>query len=566
MKKLVSKMLESAIYKAYEVSINDMEKGIEIPPQSEMGDFAFPCFVLAKELKKNPKIIAEQLKEALEVEADNVWLQKVEVVGGYLNIFVNRQIFAAKIMEEARKGTFGTSTIGIGKTICMDYSSPNIAKNFHVGHLRTTIIGNCLYKIYKKLGYQVVRINYLGDWGTQFGKLIVAYKLWSNEELVEKDGIEELLRIYIKFGNEAEKNPKLQDEARAWFAKMEKKDEEALKIWKWFKEISLKEFERVYELLSVSFDSSTGESFYMDKVPALVKELIEKKLLQESDGANIISLEEYGMPPCLITKKDGSSIYHSRDIAAAIDRKNTYDFSQCLYVTGMEQKLHFAQIFKALELMGYEWAENCHHIPYGLVSMGGEKLSTRKGNIIYAEDILNEAITRAKDAIREKNPSLPDCDNTAKKIGVGAVIFHDLANQLCRDVQFNWDAVLNFEGMTAPYIQYTYARAGSILKKVGKVSANVEASLLTEGVSYELLKHISKYEETIVEAAEKYEPYIIARYVYNLSVLFNKFYQEYHIVSAEKEIKEARAVLVDISQEVIADAMGLLGIECPGEM
>ncbi|NLZ81443.1 MAG: arginine--tRNA ligase, partial [Clostridiales bacterium] len=509
-------MLENKIFEKYNIHMSEIEKYIEIPPESSFGDFSLPCFVLAKELKINPKLIAEELQRKIMEDETIIWLDQVKTVGGYLNLFIDRSFYVKRVINKPLDDNYGNSDIGEGKTICMDYSSPNIAKIFHVGHLRTTIIGNSLYKIFSKAGYHVVRINHLGDWGTQFGKLIVAYKLWSDEKLVEEKGIEELLRIYIKFNKEAENDPEMIDSARLWFVKMEQGNSEALAIWKWFKEISLKEFERVYRILNVKFDSYNGESFYMDKIPALVKELCEKELLQESEGANIINLDEYGMPPCLITKKDGSSIYHSRDIAAALYRKKTYDFEQCLYVTGMEQKLHFMQVFKVLELMGYSWAKECHHIPYGLVSMSGEKLSTRKGNIVYAEDILKEAISRASRAIEEKNPELPNKEDVAEKVGVGAVIFHDLTNQLIREVQFDWEAVLNFDGMTAPYIQYTFARANSILRKIGQVESNIDAQLLTDDASYGLIKHISNYNEAMKEAVLKYEPCIIARYVYNL--------------------------------------------------
>lgn len=560
------------------VTLSGIEKMIEIPADSRLGDYSLPCFRLAGQLKKSPKVIAEEMAGSLNKDRTEI-VVRAEAVKGYLNIFLNRKLYIKKVLEEAFANDYGSSEAGKGKTICMDYSSPNIAKNFHVGHLRTTIIGNSLYKLYSKLGYSVVRINHLGDWGTQFGKQIVAYKNWSSRKAVEEGGIAELLRVYIKFDEENRneiystgKEPSLQEEARAWFAKMEQGDEEALALWKWFKEISLKEFERIYKLLKIEFDSYQGESFYMDKVPALVAELRDKHLLEESDGAGIIKLDEYHMPPCLITKKDGSSIYHSRDLAAAIYRKQTYDFTQCLYVTGVEQKLHFAQVFKALEVMGYEWAGDMHHIPYGLVSLGGEKLSTRKGNVIYAEEILKEAVSLARAAIEEKNPNLTDKEETAGKIGIGAVVFQTLVNQLIKDVSFRWEEVLNFDGMTAPYIQYTYARAGSILRKAGLKSGEnirhqiIAAEYLEEDSSYELVKLIGYYPDVIKEAAEKYEPSILARYAYSLAVRFNKFYQECRIVTAEEGYREARLLLCHVVQGTIKDALSLLGIECPEEM
>ncbi len=566
MKQNVVNLIETSIKDIYGISSPNIEGCIELPSDITLGDYSLPCFTLVKVLKKSPKIIAEELCYHLNHTKSDTRISRVTAVNGYLNIFVDRISFIHQIITNVFQDSYGSSSIGNGKTICMDYSSPNIAKNFHVGHLRTTLIGNSFAKIYTKLGYNVVRINHLGDWGTHFGKLIVAYKKWSTKKMVEEKGIEELLRIYIHFGNEAEHNPQLNDEARAWFAKMENGDDEALTIWQWFKDISLIEFDRVYKMLHIEFDSYAGESFYMDKVPALVSELKDKKLLVESQGANIISLEEYDMPPCLITKKDGSSIYHSRDIAAALYRKQLYNFDKCIYVTGMEQKLHFSQVFRAIELMGYEWAKDLYHIPYGLVSMDGEKLSTRKGNVIYAEDILKEAVSRALTAIEEKNPNLQDKINTAQKIGIGAVIFHDLSNQLTRDVHFKWDDVLNFDGMTAPYIQYTYARCKSILRKSHINNKDVDLSHLTEDNSYELFKKLSLYPDIVKDAAVKFEPCIIARYAYTLSNLFNKFYHETRILSADEQIKNARIVLVDAVQSVIRDSMSLLGIECPEEM
>ena len=398
-----------------EISSEELEQLVEIPPKTDMGDFAFPCFRLAKVYRKAPQMIAQDLKEKI---GDVDYLDKIEVQGGYLNFFINKEKFAQQIIQDYLNAQdYGSSDQGNGQTICIDYSSPNVAKNFHVGHLRTTIIGNSLHKIFKKLGYNVVRINHLGDWGTQFGKLIVAYKKWGSKEAVERDGISELMSIYVKFHEEAEKDPSLNDEARAWFTKMEHGDEEALSIWRWFLDISLKEFMRVYDILGMDFDSYNGESFYNDKMPAVIEELKEKNLITVSDGAQIVDLEKYNMPPCLITKKDGSSLYATRDIAAAIYRQNTYHFTKCLYVTGLEQKLHFAQWFKVIELMGYDWYKGLVHIPYGLVSLKSGKLSTRKGNVLYAEDILKESIQKIREIIAEKNPDLPDKETVAKQGG-----------------------------------------------------------------------------------------------------------------------------------------------------
>jgi len=551
-----------------EVSKEELHNAMEIPPEEKMGDYALPCFVMAKKMHRSPMQIAAELAEKLNGQKEKLGIEKAENVGAYCNIYLKRDVFVKKCMEVLQKSGYGVAQPGSGKTVCMDYSSPNIAKNFHVGHLRTTVIGNSLYKIYQKLGYNVVRINHLGDWGTQFGKLIVAYKLWSSEDKVKEKGIEELLRIYIKFNDESKKDDSLIIKAREWFVKMEQNDQEALSYWNWFKEISMIEFERVYDLLGISFDSYLGESFYRDKVPALVELLKEKELLTESQGAQVIDLSAYDMPPCLITKSDGGSIYHSRDIAAILYRKEKYDFEKCLYVTGLEQSLHFKQIFTAVELMGYDFCDGLIHVPYGLVSLEGEKLSTRGGNIIYAEDILNEAIDRAKSAIIEKNPSLADKEATAKKVGVGAVIFHDLFNQRIKNVEFSWKEVLSFEGATGPYAQYTYARAKSVLRKYGKQVTRDETdfSVLTDDVTYNLIKVLTGYEDAVIAAAGKNEPSIVARYVIAVATAFNKFYHECNILQAEEKEKKARLFLTNLVQNVLCEACGLLGMECPEEM
>ena len=565
MKKKICQYLSKVLV---EMSEEELMKTMEIPPEEKMGDLALPCFVMAKKMRKNPMLIAAELAEKLNEQNDELGIEKVESVGAYCNIHLKRDLFVEKCFESLQKDKYGVSQIGTGKTVCMDYSSPNIAKNFHVGHLRTTVIGNSLYKIYQKLGYDVVRINHLGDWGTQFGKLIVAYKLWSSEELVKEKGIEELLRIYVKFENESKKNESLIVEAREWFVKMEQNDPEALEIWNWFKEISMVEFERIYDLLGISFDSYLGESFYRDKVPALVEKLKDMGLLIESQGAQVIDLEKYNMPPCLITKSDGGSIYHSRDIAAILYRKEQYNFEKCLYVTGLEQSLHFKQIFTAIEVMGYDWSEGLIHVPYGLVSLAGEKLSTRGGNIIYAEDILKEAIERAYNAIIEKNPSLADKEATAKKVGVGAIIFHDLFNQRIKNVDFSWKDVLNFDGTTGPYAQYTYARAKSVLRKYGKAVEmdEIDYATLTDDTAYNLIKVLAGYEDAVINAAEKYEPSIVARYVIALATAFNKFYHDCTILQAEEKEKKARLILTDLVQKILWEACGLLGMECPEEM
>lgn len=547
------------------LSKEEIAAAIEIPPKSDMGDFAFPCFKLAKVYRKAPPMIAQELQSKIE-QPD--FLSEIRVVGGYLNFFVDKSQFSKQIVDNYLNATdFGSSTEGNGKTICIDYSSPNVAKNFHVGHLRTTIIGNSINNIYRKLGYNVVRINHLGDWGTQFGKLIVAYKKWGSKEAIEKNGISELMKIYVKFHDEAEHDDSLNDEARAWFTKMEHGDEEALAIWKWFREISLKEFLRVYDMLGIEFDSYAGESFYNNKMAAVIEELKEKGLITLSDGAQIVNLEEYNMPPCLITKKDGSSLYATRDISAALYRKKTYDFDKCIYVTGLEQKLHFAQWFKVIELMGYDWYKNLMHVPYGLVSLKGGKLSTRHGNVIYAEDILNESIHKIETIINEKNPELPDKEQVAKQVGIGAILFNDLYNQRIKDVVFDWDKILNFDGETGPYVQYTYARAASVLRKTGDVSSeNIDYSVLTDEYTMALLKVIDRYPAVIKDAAEKLEPSVIARYSMDLAQTFNKFYHECQIMVEDENVKIARVNVVKITKNILKDALRLLGISCPEQM
>lgn len=537
---------------------------IEIPPKPEMGDFAFPCFRLAKSYHKAPPMIAQDLKESI---GDQTFLSEIKVVGGYLNFYVDKAQYAQQIIDKYNNATdYGCSDQGKDKTICIDYSSPNVAKNFHVGHLRTTIIGNSLYKIFSKLGYKVVRINHLGDWGTQFGKLIVAYKKWGSREAVEEKGIEELMDIYVKFHEEAEKDDSLNDEARAWFLKMEQGDEEALEIWQWFRDISLKEFMRVYNILGMEFDSFAGESFYRDKTADVINRLTDDGLLKESQGAMIVPLDEYDMPPCIVAKKDGSSIYATRDLAAILYRKATYNFDRCLYVTGLEQKLHFAQVFKVIELMGNDYAKNLVHIPYGLVSLKSGKISSRKGNVIFAEDLLRESINKTTSIIEEKNPDIPDKEEVAKQVGIGAIIFNDLYNQRIKDVIFDWNKLLNFDGETGPYVQYTYARASSVLRKIGEVPDTIDYTLLTDEASIGLLKEIERYPQVIKDAAERYEPSVIARYSIDLAHAFNKFYHECQINVEDETTKYTRTNVVKIARYIIKDALSLLGIQCPEQM
>ncbi len=553
------------ITKATDLDTETVSGIIEIPPKADMGDFAFPCFQLAKTLRKAPPVIASEIAESIgEVDI----IDKLEVKGAYLNFFVKKELFVKSMLENSTTVNFGSSTIGNGKSICIDYSSPNVAKNFHVGHLRTTIIGNSLYKIYSKLGYKVERINHLGDWGTQFGKLIVAYKAWGSKEAVEKDGVAELMRLYVKFHDEASNDESLNDQARDWFTQMEQGNEEALSIWQWFVDISLKEYKGTYDLLGMEFDHYLGESFYRDKTSDVVQRLTDANLLKESDGAQIVDLDEYNMAPCLILKKDGSSIYATRDLAAIFYRKSTWNFEKCLYVTGQEQKLHFAQVFKVVELLGNEWAnDSLVHIPYGLVSLEGAKLSTRSGNIIYAEDILLEAIDKVKEIIAEKNPDLEDKDEVAKIVGVGAILFNDLYNQRIKDVSFKWDKVLNFDGETGPYVQYTYCRCASILRTIKyDTNADIDYKYLLDDEAIALLKEINRFPQVVIDAAEKYEPCIVARFAMDVAQSFSRFYNACRVNVEDDAIRNARGKLVEITKTTLKDALELLGIQCPEQM
>ena len=563
MKEQIIKLLAEKLPSLTEAEISEL---IEIPPNPEMGDFAFPCFRLAKTLRKAPPMIAQELHDAITVPD---FVEELRVVGAYLNFLIKKDVFADTLLSAVKAEDFGSSEEGKGHTICIDYSSPNVAKNFHVGHLRTTIIGNSLYKIYSKLGYHVERINHLGDWGTQFGKLIVAYKKWGSEESVKEKGIEELMRLYVLFHQEADKDPALEDEARHWFAEMERGNEEALHIWQWFVEISLEEFKRTYRLLGMDFDHYMGESFYRDKTEDVVNRLSSAGLLTESEGAKIVDLEAYDMAPCLILKNDGSSIYATRDLAAIFYRKENYHFDKCLYVTGQEQRLHFQQVFKVVELLGNEWAKDgLVHIPYGLVSLGGEKLSSRDGNVIYAEDILLEAISKIRDIIEQKNPDLEDKDTVARYIGVGAVIFNDLYNQRIKDVSFRWEHLLNFDGETGPYVQYTYARCSSILRKVDDYdpAAPVDIRFLTDEASLGLLKELSRFPAVVKEAANRYEPSVVARFSIAVAQAFNHYYTVNRINVEDPAERNARVSLVDITRRVLRDAMDLLGITCVEQM
>ena len=561
-KQIIAELIKQHV----DLDVEDIKKLIEIPPKSEMGDYAFPCFQLAKVMRKAPNMIAEELVSKINSEG----FEKITNLGPYVNFFVDKTAFSKatieKVIEEGDK--YGSSNIGEGKTVCIDYSSPNIAKPFHVGHLFSTSIGNSLYRLFEEEGYNVVGINHLGDWGTQFGKLISAYKRWVDEEALEKDAIAELLRIYVKFHDEAEKDPSLVDEGRMYFKRLEDGEPEETALWKRFRELSLKEFNRVYDLLGVKFDSFAGEAFYNDKMQVVIDELREKNLLTESNGAQVVMLDEYNMPPCIILKEDGATIYATRDLAAANYRKNTYDFDKCIYVVGTPQALHFKQVFKTLELSGKEWAKDCVHVGFGLVKFADGGMSTRKGKVILLDDLLNESIAKTLETINEKNPELKNKEEIAKKIGIGAVIFTYLKNSREKDIIFDWKEILSFEGETGPYVQYSYARGNSILERAGDVDlTNIDYSKLNSKEEFELIKSLESFKKNVHSAIEKLEPSVVTRYVIEVAKEFNKFYNAHSVLNLEdEELKKARLALVKASLQVIKNGLGLLGIEVVEKM
>lgn len=585
-KKLLAELAASVLEG---VDAETIEAMAEVPPNAEMGDLSLPCFKLSKTMRRSPQQIAEELARSLPPHPA---FERVAAVSGYVNVFYDKRSFAEQTIEAVLGAgdMYGSRRIGEGRTIVIDYSSPNIAKPFHVGHLRSTVIGAALYRLFRFLGYNCVGINHLGDWGTQFGKLIVAYKRWGNEQDVEEGEVAELMRLYVKFHDEAEANPELEDEARAWFVRLEQGDEEALKLWRWFKAISFKEYNRIYDLLGVTFDSDAGESFYNDKMGAVVEELKAKGLLEEDDGAYLVRLDEYNMPPALILKKDGASLYHTRDIAAAFYRKRTYDFDRAIYVTDYAQNLHFQQWFKVIERMGYEWADRLVHVAFGRVNLEGVKFSTRKGNVVLLEELLRQSIEKTRDIIESKNPSLENKDEVARQVGVGAVVFNDLSNNRIKDISFSWKDVLNFEGESGPYVQYTYARARSVLRKAGEAaeggaeasaetgigaepaagagdggvpSSPFDASLLTNAEAQQVLKELAAFPDKVMQAADKLEPSVISRHLIDIAQSFNRFYHECPILVDDSELRKARLTLVRCVCTVLKTGMSLIGLQAP---
>ena len=552
--------------KIEDLTLEEIVALIEVPPNKEMGDFAFPCFKLAKVFRKAPNMIAADLAENIEAKGA---ISKVMPLGGYVNFFVNKSQLAETVINDVltKKEKYGHTDLGQDKAVVIDFSSPNIAKPFHIGHIRTTVIGNALYKIYDSQGYNVVRVNHLGDYGTQFGKLIVAFKLWGSKEAVEANPIPELLKLYVKFHEEAEQKPEMEDEARAWFTKLENVDEEAKALWQWFRDESLKEFARVYDLLDIEFDSYAGESFYSDKMGVVIDQLKEKGLLVQSQGTNVVDLEQYNMPPALITKNDGSTLYMTRDLAAAIYRKNTYDFDKCIYVVGSQQSLHFQQLFKVLELMGYEWSKDLIHVPFGMVALEEGTMSTRKGRVVFLEDVLKQAVEKTKEIVLSKNPNAKNVEQIAKQVGVGAVVFQELSNSRIKDYTFSWSRTLSFEGETGPYVQYTHARCCAVLRKAEEeVTADINYDLLSEGDGAEVLKVIGSFNKAILAAMRKNEPHIITRFVLDLAQAFNKFYHDNPILVDDVEVRKARLALVAATRQTIENALALLGMHAPERM
>ena len=548
----------------------ELKTYIEIPPNSDLGDYAFPCFKLAKSLRKAPPVIASEIKEAIKLDDGSI--EKIEIVGGYLNIYINKASLAETVLKEVaqKQEKYGSSNIGMGKNVVIDYSAPNIAKPFHIGHLRSTVIGGALYKIYNFLGYNSVGINYLGDWGLQFGKVMAGYDMWKDEYDFSQSEIQAILKIYVRFCQEEKEKPELTELAREYFKRLEDGEEKEVETWKWIRRISLENYQKTYNLLNSKFDSYNGESYYNDKMDAVVDELREKGLLKESEGAQVVDLSEYDMPPCIIITSAGTTIYATRDLASLKDRINKYDFDKAIYVVGNAQRLHFKQVFKLLELMGYpDYAKRCEHVPFGLVvDKDGEKIGSRKGNSVFLEDILKEAIQKVEKIIDEKNPGLEDKEEVARKVGVGAIIFNDLSNSRIKDEIFDWDMLLNFQGETGPYIQYIYVRTRSLLEKAGYVPdlENINFNKLQEKEAVETLKLLYRFNEFVTLAADKNEPSIISRYLIDVAQNFSTFYNEHKIITEDKSVQDARLALTYAVGTVLKSGVTLLGMEMPNKM
>ena len=546
------------------LSAQDIENALETPKDATLGDVCLPCFKFARTMRIAPPMIANKL---LPYVQSLDFVQKVEVVGGYLNVFFDRNTVAKMALANANDENVGASNEGAGKTICIDYSSVNIAKPFHIGHLSTTVIGGALYRIFEHLGYNVVGINHLGDWGTQFGKLIVATRKWSSLEDVAANDEYYLNKLYVRYHKESEEHSEMDDEARAWFKRIEDGDKEAIAYFDVFKAVTMKAVGRIYDRLKIKFDSYAGESFYNDKMEACLDILRDKKLLVESDGAQVVNLDEYGMPPCLLVKADGATLYATRDIAAAYYRKKTYDFYKCLYVVAYQQNLHFKQLFQVLKLMDFAGADDMEHIAFGMVSMEDGSMSTRNGRVIWLQEVLDKAVEKARKIIEEKNPATKDKDAIAESVGVGAVVFSALWNNRIKDIVFSYDKVLNFDGETAPYVQYTYARCASALRKGGDIDFdNIDLSSITTDEGYEVIKSVLTFGDSVRLAAKLREPCYVTRHVVDLAEKFNRFYIDHRIVVDEAPVRNARLALTKAVANVIKCGLGLLGIDAPQEM
>ncbi|MBR3680533.1 MAG: arginine--tRNA ligase [Clostridia bacterium] len=577
LKKKTSELLADAITQKFGeglVSPDELFRMLEYPPDSTMGDLALPCFRLSRVLRRSPV----QIAEALAAKVKCAEFSAVTAVNGYLNFKISPTDFAKRVASDVTKGgeKYGSSMRGVGKTVVLDYSSPNVAKPFHIGHLGTTVIGHSLKLLHEFDGYSCVGINYIGDWGTQFGKLIVAYKLWGNREQIEKGGVDELVKLYVRINNaikdeeiasqngnpDAPKHSDLGDASRAEFARLEAGDEKNLALWRWFVSVSLLEYEKTYKQLGIEFDSYKGESFYTDKMPAQVEKLRNMGLLEIDDGASIVNLDKWNMPVCLILKSDGTTLYPTRDIAAAVYRQDTYKFDKAIYVTSAAQTLHFAQWFKVVELMGYEWYDRLVHVPYGTVSINGAKLATRTGNVILLKDLFAEAISRVAEITREKHPDEAECMEIAEKVGVGAVVFYYLSNNRMRDINFIMEDALSFDGNTGPYVQYTYARTCSVLERAGTTGEMTDAPL--GELEFTLAKTLALFPEKVAQAIDEYEPSVVTRYILDLAADFNRFYHECKILSCEDEaLKSSRIALTSATNRVLKTALRLICMQSP---
>ena len=561
-KEIIAEKLEG---KEIGLSKDEIYQLIEIPPQENMGDYSFPCFQLAKTLRKNPAQIATELVSTLDLED----FAEVKNVGPYINFFLDRKKFENQVINTIieKKENFGKSDMGKGKTAIVEFSSVNIAKPFHIGHIRSTVIGDALRNIHEFLGYNTIATNYIGDYGTQFGTMIAAYKLWGDDDKLNANPIQELLNLYVRYNTEASENEEMMDAARQEFKNLEEGEEEATRLWSWFKEISFNEFDRVYKLLDIEFDNYKGEACYSEYMPAILEELKEKNLLVESDGAQIIDLSEFDLPPSIIIKSNGSSAYITRDIATAINRKKEYNFDENLYVVATQQNLHFQQLWRILELMGYDLYKGCKHISFGMVSLKDQTLSTRKGQVVFLEDVLNKAIDKTREIMENRDDAVENIDEVSRIVGIGAVKFQELYNNRIKDYVFDWDEVLNFDGETGPYVQYTYARAKSVLRKAGIDEIKpLDIEKITSDEEFTLVKKLAGFEDVVVKAKEKYEPSLITRHLTDIAKSFNKFYNSSKIMVEDEKLKEERLALAYVTAIVIKTALGLLGIRTVEKM